>query len=69
MAERTPAVTTGDSVGAGTVVAFLALASVDNSDTVKLAAIVAATIVAGLTVFASSRVRVARNLRAALKEN
>lgn len=69
MADRSPAVTTGDGVGAGTVLAFLALATTNNSETVQLAAIGAATLIAGLTVFASSRVRVARNLRAALKEN
>lgn len=61
MDERTPAVTPGDGIGAGTVLAFLTLAGTASSETVQLAAIAAGALVAALTVHAHSRLRVARN--------
>lgn len=66
--DATPAVTPGDGIGAGTVLAFLTLAGTASSEAVQLAAIAAATIVSGLTVFAHSRLRIARNVRVALGE-
>lgn len=68
MADRTPAVTPGDGIGAGTVLAFLTLAGTASSETVQLAAIAAATIVSGLTVLGHSKVRIARNVRAAIEQ-
>lgn len=61
MATETPAVTPGDGVGAGTVLAFLALATASADEKVQLAAIAAAALVALFTVKAHSDLRIVRN--------
>jgi hypothetical protein len=59
--DRTPAVTPGDTVGAGTVLAFLTLAGTAGSENVQLAAVAAAALVALFTVRAHADLRIVRN--------
>lgn len=69
MPDRTPAVTPGDGVGASTVLAFLALVSVtDQPERVQLALVIGAILVSVATVIAHSNLRIARNVRATLKD-
>lgn len=69
MPDRTPAVTPGDGVGASTVLAFLAIASLaDVSDTVKLAAVICGALVAAITVKGHADLRIARNGKAIIEQ-
>lgn len=65
MTDRTPAVTPGDTVGASTVLAFLALAvAADVPESVQLASVIGAVLVALVTVYSHGQLRIVRNARA-----